>query len=193
MLPHQETMPVEVITREHRYRGLAVNRGRRLADVLSSANSDFLEMREALVSTIGCQHAEIRCGQILLKKEDILLAIPKGKHEAPGHRRNKYVEKDCFGAIIFLRGYTLSGLLHLGSQAAADTILGENSSVPVFIGVTNVTVHGAAEELDLCGGNTVIVRRRSIEAVQLTARPVSKPQPSGGKTQEEQPRSLAPS
>lgn len=178
----QETTPVEVITRQHCYTGSLVTRGYRVAEVLSDPNTDILEMRQTVVGAVGVRSTDIRCRQMFLKKDGILLVIPKGDHEAPTRRLNNYVEKDRYGAIIVLPGYILWGLLHLPPHAVPSTLLAENSTLPSFIGVTDVTVHSSIGGSAVLRCKVAILGRQFIESVQLAARPLPKPE---GKTEEE--------
>jgi hypothetical protein len=185
----QDGTPVDVITQHHRYAGLVVNRGYRLSDILGDGNREVVEIRETRASTGGTRSADVRCRQVFLKKENILLVVPKGKYEAPIRRRNNFVGKDRYAAVIVLPGHVLSGIVHLPPRAIPSMLLDESSPLPGFIGVTNVTVHSSISDFAPPHCDVVIVRRGSIEAVQLTAQPLPKPEGTGGEGDEE-PRPL---
>ena len=170
----QATTLVDVITQHCRYTGSVENRGYRIADILSDPSSDILEMREARVNTGGAAGTDVRCKQILLKKSRILLVIPKGTYEAPIHRLHRYVEKDRYGAMIVLPGYILSGIVHLPARTLPWVILDKDTTLPSFIGVTDVTVHSAVHGFAPLQCDVAIVRRQSIESVQLAAKPLQK-------------------
>ncbi len=176
----QETTPVDVITRHHRYSGLVINQGYRVADVLSDSRTDILEMRDTVVTVGGARPSEMSFRRILLRKDQVLMAILKGEHEAPLRRRNKYVEKERFGAIVVLPGYVLSGILHLPPQAVPSMLLIENTTLPSFIGMTSVTVHGSVFDFVPSQCDVAIIRRPYIESIDLAAKPLPKQSTSLG-------------
>lgn len=170
----QEITAVEVITRNCRYTGLVPTQGYRVSDILSDPSTDMLEMRETLTSVVAGRPTEVRWKQLVLKKDRILLVIPRGGYEAPTRRRNRYVEKHRYGAMIVLPGHVLSGIVHLPPRTTPLMLLDEESSLPTFMGVTGVTVHSSIRGLGASRLEVAIVRRSSIESVQLTAQPLPK-------------------
>jgi len=166
--------PVEIITRHCRYTGLLSTRGQRVSDILSAANTDILEMHETLTGIVGTSSTDVRWRQIYLKKKQILLVIPKGEYEAPARRSDRYVEKPRYGAMVILPGTVLSGILHLPPRTTPLMLLDESVSLPGFMGMTDVTVHNSVHGLGASQFEVVILRRLSIESVQLTAQPLPK-------------------
>jgi hypothetical protein len=174
MAGDQMITPVEVITRHCRYTGLLATRGQRVSDVLSDSNTNILEMRETLTSIVGAQTTGVRWKQIYLKKGGILMVIPQGAYEAPSRRCDRYVEKPRFGAMVILPGTVLSGILHLPPRTTPLMLLKDDVTLPSFMGMTDVTVHTSIHGLDASHFDVVILRRLSIESVQLTAQPLPK-------------------
>ena len=172
--------PVAVITRDHRYSGMLANRDFRIADILNDHNSDLLEMYDVLAIGTGTPAREVRFDQVVLKKDAVLLVVPQGTHEAPARRRNRYVERDRYGAMIGLPGYILSGVLHLPSMPIPSLLLAENSMLQNFLGMTNTTTHSSLHGLLPTQCDVVIVQRRAIESVQLTAQPLSRSEEAAG-------------
>lgn len=170
----QVTTPVDVITRDCRYTGSVATRGFRLSDILSDQRTDILEMHETLTSVAGTRSTDVRWKEVFLKKNSILLVIPKGKYEAPIRRRNNYVERHRYGAMIVLPGHILSGIVHLPARTNSWMVLDEDAALPSFIGVTDVTVHKSIYDFIPAHCDVVILRRHSIESAQLTARPLPK-------------------
>jgi hypothetical protein len=168
----QAATPVDVITHHHHYSGLVRTEGVRLADILSDCRLEVLEMHETVLRTEGVRSAELRCGQILLKKKELLLAIPKGSYEAPVRRHNNYQKKERYGAVITMPGLLLSGVVHLPPRATPWMLLDDQAGLPRFFGVTNVTVHGSIHRFTPSQCDTVILHRELIEGVQLTERPL---------------------
>jgi hypothetical protein len=176
MAVDQIVTPVEVITEHCRYAGLLPTRGQRVSDILSEPNTGIVELRETLTSIVGARCTEVRWRHIYLTKERILMVIPKGGYEAPVHRRTRYVEKPCYGAMVVLPGTILSGILHLAPRATPLMLLKGGVSLPGFIGMTDVTVHNSVHGLDASQFEVVILRRLAIESVQLTAQPLPRPE-----------------
>ena len=175
MQSEQATMLVDVITRHCRYSGSVAHRGYRLADVLRDPSTDVLEMNQTLVSTAA--GTDVRCERIFLKKNSILLAIPKGEYEAPTRRLQRYKHKDRYEAMIVLPGHILSGVVRLPGRVVPRMLLDEgNDTLPSFIGVTDVTIHGAIHGLAPSRCDVAIIRRQCIESVQLAAKPLRKPE-----------------
>jgi len=168
----QQTTPVILITRHHRYTGFLVTRGYRVAEVLNDATTDVLEMHDTLASAVRVPSTDFRCPRIFLKKDSVLAAIPKGSHEAPLQRRNNYVEKNRFKAVFVLPTCILSGVVHLSRHTPASLLLAENSPFPKFIGVTNATLFSSTGVSAPLGSDVVIVQRQSVESVQLASRPL---------------------
>jgi hypothetical protein len=175
MSGEQELVLAELVTQNHRYSGAIELQGRRLADILSDARLDVLEVQQVTVTGAGARPTEIRCGQLLVKKQDVLLAMPQGAYEAPVRRRNNYRKKQRFGAMIVLGGYTLSGIVYLPARTKPWALIDPNSDLPNFFGLTDVTLHGSPSGLVPSRCDTAIIRRHAIEAMQLSAQPLPEP------------------
>jgi hypothetical protein len=185
----QEITPVEVITRHCRYTGSLATRGERVSDILSDANTDVLEMHETLTSVVGAGATDVRWKQIFLKKREILMVVPKGSYEAPVHRTYRYVEKPRYGAMVILPGTVMSGILHLPDRTNPLMLLNEHSSLPNFVGMTDVTMHNSVHGLGGARFEVVILQRLSIESLQLTAQPLPKQEAVGGTAEQGAPAS----
>ncbi len=166
------TTPVEVVTRHHRYAGLVMNRGSRIADMLNDSSSDILEMSETVAGTGGESSGLVRSEHFFLKKDRILLAIPKGPYEAPEKRFNRYKESCRYGAVIVLPGCVLSGILHLPRLSVPSVLLTDETSFPSFIAMTHVTVHDSMLPLTASQFDVVIFQRPCVEALELSAQPL---------------------
>lgn len=187
MPDEQAITPVDVITRHCRYTGSVATRGFRLSDLLSDSRTSILEMRAALSTLAGDRSRDVRWKEVSVKKDRILLVIPKGSYEAPVRRRNYYQKKHHYGAMIVLPGCVLSGIVQVPSRATALTLLDETGPLPSFIGVTDVTVHGSVHDLLPSRCDVVILRRQAIESIQLTDQPLSRQEQVAGE-QENEPR-----
>ena len=182
MAGDQIVTPVEVITQHCQYTGSLATRGRRVSDILSDSNTEILEMRETLTGVVGARSTDVRWKQIFLKKERILMVIPKGSYEAPSRRCDRYVEKPRYGAMVILPGNVLSGILYLPARATPLMLLDENAPLPAFMGMTDVTVHNSIHGVGDSQFDVVILRRLSIESLQLTAQPLPKREAKAGQS-----------
>ena len=167
----QKTTTVDAITLHHHYSGSMVTAGVRLSDVLSDGNLEVVEMRDVTIRSGGARSSELRCEELFLRKIDLLMVIPTGRHEAPTRRRNNYQKKDRFGAVIVMPGLIVSGIIHLPSRATVRMLF-DDSGLSRFVGLTEVTVHSSTFGLTPSQCPTAIIRRWNIESVQLTARPL---------------------
>ncbi|MEE8452767.1 MAG: hypothetical protein V3R99_12660 [Thermoguttaceae bacterium] len=172
--------PIAVFTLHHRYTGKVPSRGFRVADVLNDGNTDVLTLHDAMASGSGMCVQDVHFDEVVLKKNSVLIVVPQGKYEAPRRRRNRYIERDRYGAMVALPGYVLSGVMHLPTKPVASFLLAENSTLPDFMGMTNVTVHSSMHDFMSSDCGVLIVRRSAIEAVQLTAHPLAKREDSLG-------------
>jgi hypothetical protein len=166
MFDEKDTAPVEVVTRDHRYSGWLVNRGSRIADVLGD-NSDVVQLYDAAV--LGRLEATgLRCGDLCLRKDQILFVAPQGSHEAPAKRLNKLSKNDRFQAIVVIEGYVLAGLMHLPPRTTAAVVLAGNVALPRFLAMTSVVAQDSATNEPM-RFDVVVLRRAAIEAVELSA------------------------
>jgi len=174
MTDHPGTAAVDVITHFHRYSGRMVTRGHRIADVLNDSNSDLIEIHEVSVATGAAVTRDVRYDRVFLNKRHLLLVVPTGDYEAPMARLNKYVEKERYGAMITVPGHTFAGILHLPIRSDAVTLLGENTSLPAFLGLTEVSVHVSLHEFLRPEPDVLIFRRHAIESIEMTPMPLAK-------------------
>jgi len=170
----QDLTPVEVITHHHRYCGLVPNSGKRVADILADLTTDIFELRKAVADTVGSRAKGMEFKQVSLKKSRILMVLLRGEHESPIRRSNRYVERQRYGTLIVVSGYLLSGILHLGSCPIPSLLLTQHSTLPSFIGMTNVTFHSSIDDRLPSECGVAIVQRQFIEAVQLGDKPLPK-------------------
>jgi hypothetical protein len=172
MPDEQSLTAVDVITPTHWYTGQVAHRSRRIADLLADSNTEIFELRRVVASAIGDHSTEVPFDEIWLKKQDVLMLVLEGTHEAPVSRRNHYVSKARYGATLVLPGYIISGILHLGSDAVPARLLTENSTLASFLGMTRVTVNSSVDDRLTGNCEVVLVQRRFIQAVQLTEKPL---------------------
>jgi len=166
--------PLTVITMHHRYTGELPSRGFRIADILNDGNTDILTLHNVMASSSGMRVQDVRFDEVVLKKKSVLIVVPQGKYEAPRRRRNRYIEQDRYGAMVALPGYILSGVVHLPTKPLPSFLLAENSMLPDFMGMTNVTVHSSMHDFMPTDCGVLIVRRTALEGVQLTSAPLAK-------------------
>lgn len=174
MNSEKATMQADVITRDCWYAGEVANQGFRLADVLNEATTDILKMYETVTGIVGCEAANVRWKEVLLRKRNILMALPKGSHEAPIRRQNNFLDKNRYGAMIVLPGHVLSGIVYLPSRGNPLMLMEEASTLSSFIAVTDVTIHNSIHGFGSSHLKVAIIQRSFIESVQLTPKQLSK-------------------
>ena len=160
------TAQIDIVTASHRYSGRLVSRGHRVADVLCDTQTAIVQMFDVVVTSAGGS-SSIRCGDLLLTKEQILVALPRGGHEAPSRRLNRFSRQDQYRAIVVLPGHILSGLLHLPPRTTSSTLLAKDVSLPSILAMTQVTVHDAPGGLMPAACQVALVKRAAISAVEI--------------------------
>ena len=164
----RNTISVEVFSRCCRYQGLVVNRGIRLADVLSDPTSNLLKIQDVVIHPHGYPSAGVRCPQVLVKKSEVLLAIPQGNGQPPDWRTDLHGTKNQYGVCLVLPGYLLMGVVQLPERLGPLALLSEQSTLPSFVGVGSVILHISVPGCEPQHHELAIIRRDSIEAIHLT-------------------------
>ena len=163
----------DIFSQHHRYSGMVMTRGYRLADMLNNPATEVLEIQDVRVSQpTNSKSSEVECKHIMLKKDAILLAIPVSGYEAPSRRVYSFVEKQHYLAQVVVPGYTLAGTLHLPSRANSWTLLSHGTTEASFVAITDVTLRFAAPEVEPLRSKVVIFRRQAIESLYLSERPL---------------------
>ena len=160
---------VEVFSNSCRYSGQVVNRGIRLADVLSDPTSDLLEIQDVIVHPHGYPSAGVRCPQVLVKKSEVLVVIPQGNFPPPERRNCFHGTKNLYGVFLVLPGYLLIGVVQLPERSGPLTLLSEQSTLPSFVTVGNVMLHTSVPGCEPQNHELAIIRRDSIEGIHLTS------------------------
>ena len=169
-MPTKETIiAVELITEHHHYSGLVHAEGRRLADVLADHNLDILEMNQVTLNTIGARPVELKLEKMMVKKDHVLMAIPKGAYEAPVSRSNNYQKKRRHSATIVLAGHVLSCVIYMPKLLKPWALVDQKSDLPAFFGVTDVTLHSSSHDLIPEKCDTAIIRRQAIESMEVSS------------------------
>jgi hypothetical protein len=168
-------IPVDIYTQHFHYHGLLATRGFRLADVLTEPTSAVVEIQNATVRPWRSSGTGVRCREVLLQKNKILLALPQATHEAPLKRLNYRKEKLHYGAVVVLPGCQLMGIIQLPERASAMTVISDRANLPSFLALTDVVI-------TLSGPGTLpeqapvaLFRRQDVEAIHLSAEPVREP------------------
>ncbi len=78
MSTKETAIAAELITKHHHYFGLVHAEGRRLSDVLANHSLDVLAMNQVTLNTIGDRPIEQKLERMLIKKDSVLMAIPRG-------------------------------------------------------------------------------------------------------------------
>lgn len=169
MSTKETIIAAELITEHHHYFGLVNGKGRRMADVLADHNLDVLEMNQVTLNTIGDRPIEMKLEKMLVKKDHVLMAIPKGAYEAPVRRSNNYQKKGRHNATIVLAGHVLSCVIHMPTLLKPWALVDQKSDLPAFFGVTDVTLRSSSHVLIPEKCDTAIIRREAIESMEISA------------------------
>ena len=159
----------ELITEHHHYSGLVHAEGRRLADVLADHSLDVLEMNQVTLSTMGARAIGQKLEKMLVRKDRVLMAIPKGAYEAPVSRSNNYQKKGRHNATIVVAGHVLSCVIYMPALSKPWALVNQKSDLPAFFGVTDVTLRSSSHDLIPEKCNTAIIRREAIESMEVSA------------------------
>jgi hypothetical protein len=163
----KQVIPVDFISRYHRYRGMVENNGSRLSDLLTDPTHDFVEIRDARITTLGHELADLPSPKVILKRQEIVLVIPQGPYEAPAGRITHFIKKSRWRAVIEVCGHMIEGTIHLPPKTPPISLLRDTSPLRKFVAVTDVTMHSA-----LLGSATkfatVLVSRQAIESLEVT-------------------------
>ena len=172
-MPGQNTIiAADLITEHHHYSGLVHAEGRRLADVLGDHNLNVLEMHQVTLTTIRTEPFKFKLERVLVKKDHVLMAIPKGSYEAPISRSNNYRKKGQHDATIVLAGHVLNCVVHMPALVKPWALVDNESDLPAFFGVTDVTLHSTSQAVVPARCETAIIRRQAIESIELSTVPL---------------------
>ena len=161
--------PVEIFTPSCHYQGQAFSRGLRLADFLSDPTADLLRVEDVFFQLHGSQGKRICCEAMVLRKSDVLIAVPLGQDQPPQRRMGPRPRTDRHRAVFVLPGHVLMGIAQLPKRAGPLTLLNRDSTVPGFVGLTDVDLYSAASGDTPRHFKVAIVRRASLEAIYLDA------------------------
>lgn len=178
-MSESQSILVDCITLHHHYRGWLRTNGVRLSDELSNMQSDSIVLRDVQITAAGHSAPSLKCADLTLMKDRILIAMPRDTCEgSPGGRINKFQKKDRHGVVIVLPGHLLSGVMQLRKVAVPWPLLKESGSLQRFIGVTGVTIHNAVFRLTPKECPVAIIQRDAVEAIELTTSPLKESLPA---------------
>lgn len=164
---------VTILSEDYIYTGKVLTKGYRLADLLNDQTTEVLEMIDLSVALPSGSEAEsLRCDELILRKESILLVIPRGSYEAPVRRLYNYVVKHRYEAKVILPGVFVTGTLHLPSRATSWMLVSRTSSTPSFVAMTDVKFKSRWSQFDTVRSDVVIFNRKSLEGLYLGFLPV---------------------
>jgi hypothetical protein len=171
----KQLIPVDFITRYHRYVGVMETNGWRLSDRLIDPLHDFVEIHDVRVSGLQRRTAEERSAKVILKKQEIVLVIPQGPYEAPAVRITHFIKKEQWHAVIAVCKYLLYGTIHLPLRTQPIALLQETSPLRKFLAVTDVDVHSDLLGVEPVHFEVVLVNRPAIDSLEVTDSAALKP------------------
>ena len=158
---------VRVFTQQHSYLGYLKNRGLRIADAIADANSESLELLKTHVTTLTAPSACDEVEEVLLRKSQISLVVPEGKHEALEQRLRRLATVKRKMVVVCLPSYTLAGALSLPPRSQASMLLNAVSALPRFIAINDVAVRSSLSRVEPFSCPTVLVQRDHIESIAI--------------------------
>jgi hypothetical protein len=174
----QHTCETEIFTATHRYSGQLCTRGYRLSDFLNDATTEVLDLRDVTLCCSGEPAAEaVQCPSLYVKKDAVLIACPRGVHEAPVRRFFSYVAKSRYFAQIVLPGYTAAGFLHLQTRANPWILMLPTSTEATYLPLTDVSLSFSNRGAPVLHTRVAIFRRTALESLFLADRPAPPPEP----------------
>ena len=147
--------------------------GRRLADVLTDHGLNVLEMNEVTLNATDARPMELKLERVMVRKDDVLMAIPKGAYEAPVNRGARYRKKGRHNATIVLADHILTCVVYLPTLSKPWALIDRKSDLPAFFGVTEVTFLTSPHAIVPEKCDTVIIRRGAIESMEVSPMPLS--------------------
>jgi len=163
----------DCITLHHHYRGWLRSSGSRLSDELSNHQTDSVVLKDVEITAAGRNSPSLKCSDITLEKDRILIAMPRDLQERPAAQRlTRFQKKDRHGIVVVLPGHLISGVIQLPKGVHSWRLLKEAGELPRFIGITDVTVHSAVFRLMPESCPVAIVQRDAVEAIELASAPL---------------------
>ena len=156
-----------LVTDEHLLNVKVSLDGRRLLDVLIDPNTSFLSVSNVRAFRKSCGTLVAELPEAIVKKSNIALAIPIGdRHEAPGKRRDSYVNKKRYSVCLIVSGHDVRGELALRGTNDPKTALYRelHSFFPVPYGSVALTSAGDSRQ----SAQVVIVNRDHVSLFHLT-------------------------
>lgn len=140
-------MPVQDLTlvlflQERVVAGKAVSVGERLLELLTSGSTNFIQLRDSTLHTIGGM--ELPLPSAIVRKEFISLAIPLDERRAGTENVFfSYKKKTQCAVVAVVDGFTIRGRIHL--QTAADERSVLSRDLAPFVPITNAEIWGTTE------------------------------------------------
>ncbi len=159
-------------TQEHFLGVKIATHGERLVQIMNDGNSRFLSVTDVQVFRREGGKLLATLAKAVIQKDAIALAIPAvDGHESPRKRRDNYVQKRQFHAMVLVQGYEVRGRLWL--KGTDDPVSALCHELGTFFPVTDGVVSFAGKEGGEQGGQVVVVNRSLVSLFQV-GEPVDK-------------------
>jgi hypothetical protein len=86
----------------------------RIQEVLNDPRTDFLTLSDVEIHSIAKRECITHVPGAMIPKNQLeFVIVPSERHEAPEKRWNNHAVKAAYQALAIVRGYRISGVLHL--------------------------------------------------------------------------------
>ena len=157
-----EGLPLELVGQHLRLSGtVTIGFHRRLSDFVN-AHEGLIQLRDVVVLRRNGDPTKVTSPTIWVNPDEVTLigqATDVSEPETPGH---EFLEKRPFRLIVVTPGHTLTGDVHLTSEAILSAFL--ESRDPVWIPMTDVQTRSLADRRVISRYAFALVNRRHIVA-----------------------------
>jgi hypothetical protein len=164
----KHSLPIMLATGDHLFHGLFATGGQRVLEMLCHSDSDYLTLRDARVSHRKQISAPVRLSECLVKKDEVLFAIPTiDKQMSPGKKRSAYVRKKQSVAFLTGAGFSIAGYLHL--KGCADAVSALTHELGTFLPISDAVIVPNRDGDLPNPAPTVIVNKRFVTSFAIHA------------------------
>ena len=157
-----EGLPLELVGQHLRLSGtVTIGYHRRLSDFVN-AHEGLIQLRDVVVLRRNGDPTKVTSPNIWVNPDEVTLIGQEtdvSEPETPGH---EFLEKEPFRLIVVTPGHTLTGDVHLTSEAILSAFL--ESRDPVWIPMTDVQTRSLADRRVISRYAFALVNRRHIVA-----------------------------
>jgi hypothetical protein len=154
------------IAGDHAVAGAMEHNSSRVLDMLNSAGTEFLRIKEASVFRGLSGEPIDRFPEVTLPKSAVdCVILTEDRHEAPLLRNYSLVEKRSHPVLVVVAGYELRGEVMFGR--AADPLSLLNSGASTFFPIVSASVSSPAGNAPAVSAKVAIVNKAKVLLLQI--------------------------